>query len=156
VDGGLPAGGLTFDASGNLYGTTTQGGPKSGGTVFKLTHSSGGSWTEKVLYYFLNGNSSDGYNPICNLIFDAAGDIYGTTLIGGTGTCTKTGGCGIVFELKPASGLWSEKVLHDFNDNGSDGYYPEAGVIGGAGGNLYGSTFYGGSFDSGTVYTVKP
>jgi uncharacterized repeat protein (TIGR03803 family) len=156
-DGGLPVGGVIFDSSGNLYGTTTGGGPKGGGTVFKLTPSSGGSWTEAILHYFLFKNSSDGSYPYGNLTFDSVGDLYGTTLSGGTGVnCTNTVSCGVVYELRPASGLWSERLVHNFTNNGTDGYYPEAGVIFGSGGSLYGTTYYGGTSGEGTVFTIKP
>jgi uncharacterized repeat protein (TIGR03803 family) len=156
TDGGLPAGGLSFDSSGNLYGTTTAGGTSSGGTVFKLTPSSGGSWSETVLYYFSN-SSHDGSYPYGNVTFDSAGDLYGTTLQGGTGTgCTNTSSCGVVYELKPTSGLWAERVIHNFTNNGNDGYYPEAGVTIGSGGILYGTTYYGGTSDEGTVFSLKP
>ncbi|HWY23005.1 MAG TPA: choice-of-anchor tandem repeat GloVer-containing protein [Candidatus Acidoferrum sp.] len=158
VDGGLPSGGsLILDAAGNLYGTTTAGGPAGGGTVFRLSPSSGGVWKEKVLHYFLAQSSSDGSNPFGSLTLDSAGNLYGTTLVGGTGTCPGTQqACGIVYELRPTAGLWIEKILHNFNENGSDGYFPEGGVVLGSGGSLYGNTYYGGTFNEGTVFVVKP
>ena len=83
------------------------------GTVFELTPAAGGGWTEKVLHSF--GNGTDGADPYAGLIFDAAGNLYGTTDEGGTYNH------GTVFELTPAGGGgWTEKVLHSFG-NGTDG-----------------------------------
>src|ERR1019366_2345043 len=105
---------------------------------------------EKVLYNF-NFNGTDGLNPWAGLIFDAAGNLYGTTRIGGTY------GAGTVFELMPAAGgTWTEKVLHNFNSDGTDGTYPSAGLIFDAAGNLYGTTQDGGTSNSGTVFELSP
>jgi uncharacterized repeat protein (TIGR03803 family) len=95
-DGGHPFAGLIFDAAGNLYGTTTEGGGAEMGTVFKLTSNSNGTWTESVLYRFAGGN--DGEGPEASLIFDGAGNLYGTTAVGGGASC---GACGTVFTLIP-------------------------------------------------------
>ena len=131
TDGSYPQAGLIFDASGNLYGTTFQGGIVGVGTVFELTPAGGGTWTEKVLYSF---NGTDGNGPIGGLLFDAAGNLYGTTVGGGTYLA------GTAFELTPAGGgTWTEKVLHSFG-NGTDGTSPYAGLIFDAAGNLYGTT----------------
>ncbi len=76
--GPIPNAGLIFDAAGNLYGTTLRLAALTGyGTVFELTPTAGGGWTEKVLHSF--GNGTDGANPHAGLIFDAAGNLYGTT-----------------------------------------------------------------------------
>ena len=99
-DGRYPMAGLIFDSAGNLYGMTNEGGVYSFGTVFELTPNAGGSWTEKVLYSF--GHDNDGSQPVGDLIFDAAGNLYGVTAFGGA---HKTG---IVFELTPTtSGPWT-------------------------------------------------
>ncbi|MGA3212722.1 MAG: choice-of-anchor tandem repeat GloVer-containing protein, partial [Terriglobales bacterium] len=96
-DGGFPDAGVTFDASGNLYSTASQGGTSSAcdgacfGVVFKLTPASSSPWTESVLYTFTNG--TDGNNPLAGVIFDSAGNLYGTTQAGGSGDN------GVVFEL---------------------------------------------------------
>ena len=112
--------GLVFDAVGNLYGTTLEGGTYGRGTVFELTPAAGGGWTEKVLHSF-NHNGTDGYSPYAGLIFDAAGNLYGTTYGGGTNSY------GTVFELTPTGGGgWTEKVLYNFNYNGTDGAAPYA------------------------------
>jgi uncharacterized repeat protein (TIGR03803 family) len=103
TDGIVPDGGVIFDAAGNLYGTTTSGGTYTKGTVFELTPAAGGTWTEKVLYSF-NGNGTDGYAPYSGLVFDAAGNLYGTAYYGGTYSR------GTVFELTPqAGGVWTEQ-----------------------------------------------
>jgi uncharacterized repeat protein (TIGR03803 family) len=141
-DGRYPQASLIFDAAGNLYGTTYDGGVNNVGTVFELTPGSSGTWTETVLYSFQN-NSQDGANPSANLVFDAAGNLYGTTMFGGpirTGKCN--GGCGTVFELTPGSnGTWTEKVLHFFD--WWDGATPWDGLVVGPSGSLYGTTSYG-------------
>ena len=148
TDGNYPYAGLIFDAAGNLYGTTSAGGTNSAGTVFELTPAGGGTWTEKVLHNF--GSGTDGKTPYAGLIFDAAGNLYGTTLAGGTN------GAGTVFELTPAGGgTWTEKVLWSFG-NGTDGYSPSGSLIFDAAGNLYGTTQYGGTSISGTVFELTP
>jgi uncharacterized repeat protein (TIGR03803 family) len=160
-DGYLPQSSLIFDASGNLYGTTTFGGNLSlcggsgCGTVFEMTKV-GGVWTASVLHSFNGG--TDGAEPYAGLTFDASGNFYGTTQYGGSGTCSGgAGGCGTVFELSPkAGGGWAEKILHTFNHNGRDGYGPLGGLILDASGNLYGTTFYGGAGSFGTVFELSP
>src|SRR5438105_6561761 len=95
-DGPNPDAGLIFDAAGNLYGTTSAGGAFGKGTVFKLTPNSNGSWTESVLHSFcVPTNCADGFNPVAGLIFDGAGNLYGTTPLG------PGGGSGVIFKLKP-------------------------------------------------------
>lgn len=156
-DGAIPEGSLIWDSTGNLYGTTTQGGPFGGGTVYKLVPSPAGGWTETVLYFFYPAfPSTDGNYPVGNLVFDSSGNLYGTTAEGGIGDCFHLGPvCGIVYKLTPAEGSWTETVLHYFNENGTDGYYPFAGLVPGAGGNLYGTTAYGGPSNAGTVFQIK-
>ena len=110
-DGGVSLSTVIFDASGNMYGTTIFGGTNNMGTVFKLTPSSGGHYTESVIYPFAGG--SDGENPYDGLIFDTAGNLYGTTASGG-GSANCTNGCGTVFELSPSGSGWTEKVLYRF------------------------------------------
>jgi uncharacterized repeat protein (TIGR03803 family) len=148
--GSEPQAGLIFDQAGNLYGTTLGGGVGAG-TVFKLTPGSGGSWTEKVLYSFQGGN--DGISPRASMIFDGAGNLYGTTQYGGTHTE------GTVFKLKPNSdGSWTESVLYSFCSlrSCSDGENPTAGLIFDAAGNLCGTTQNGGTQNRGTVFQLKP
>jgi uncharacterized repeat protein (TIGR03803 family) len=153
-DGGQPSAALTFDHEGNLYGTTCCGGDSSqgDGTVFKLTRS-GQSWTESVLYSFSGG--TDGADPEASVIFDADGNLYGTTTNGGNSNCAF--GCGVVFELTPNSGGgWTEQVLHRFAGDGRDGAVPTAGLIFDSSGNLYGTTSRGGAQDEGTIFQLTP
>jgi uncharacterized repeat protein (TIGR03803 family) len=162
-DGRGPVASLILDAAGNLYGTTPSGGNlscNSGygcGTVFKLTPSSDGSWTESVLYSF-GSYSGDGNDPLAGLIFDAAGNLYGTTAYGGAG------GEGTVFELTPMSGgSWTESVLNSFT-GGADGGGPVAGLTLDKAGNLYGTTEQGGTYshnceasnNCGVVFKLTP
>jgi uncharacterized repeat protein (TIGR03803 family) len=149
IDGTLPAGPLTFDAAGNLYGTTSYGGTNYG-TIFELTPQTGGGWNEEILYTFINGN--EGSNPIypgAIVVLDKAGNIYGVSS-GGSGLT------GTVFELSPqAGGTWAFNVLYDFNDLGTTGEAP-VGVILDSHGNLYGVTAGGGTDNVGTAFEIIP
>jgi uncharacterized repeat protein (TIGR03803 family) len=134
--------GLITDGRGNLYGTTSAGGASNNGTVFKLDITG-----ETVLYSFCaSRNCTDGAFPGAGLLLDKAGNLYGTTLSGGTS------GHGVVFKLA-ASG--KERVLHGFAGNRMDGTSPQAGLITDPAGNLYGTTTYGGSFDDGIVFKLN-
>jgi uncharacterized repeat protein (TIGR03803 family) len=149
----LPVAGVIPDASGNLYGTTFYGGANGVGMVFELTPTASG-WKEKVLHSF-NTDGVDGFWVTGGLVFDAAGNLYGTTEFGGTGACSVLGGCGTVFELSPtASGEWTETILHDFQ--GPDGWEVHAGLAIDTAGNLYGTTANGGAYNQGTVFEVSP
>jgi uncharacterized repeat protein (TIGR03803 family) len=157
ADGQQPNAPLIFDAAGNLYGTGG-GGANGDGTVFELSPDGGGKWTETVLHSF--GNGTDGREPLANLIFDAAGNLYGTTAFGGADAG------GTVFELSPGSnGTWTETVLHNFCFSGNgckDGRNPEAGLVFDPAGNLYGTTYTGGTYrrscgsQCGVVFRLKP
>jgi len=122
---GAVAGGASGRVKHNT-GTTASGGTHPGGTVFELTPAQGGNWTEKVLYNFCSQtNCTDGAGPLAGLIFDAAGNLYGTTSAGGTYQ-----DFGTVFELMPTKGGgWTEQVLHSFG-NPPDGVYPSGGPVG--------------------------
>jgi len=151
ADGLYPRAGLIFDPAGNLYGTTDYGGAYNFGTVFQLTPNGDGSWTESVLHSF-NADGKDGYEPFAGLIFDPAGNLYGTTNNGGA-----YGSYGMVFQLTPnGDGSWTESVLHSFNADGKDGYEPFAGLIFDPAGNLYGTTGGGGAYGHGTVFQLTP
>jgi uncharacterized repeat protein (TIGR03803 family) len=171
LDDGRTPEGLIFDGSGNLYGATAEGGqqncePKGGecGTVFELSPNGSGGWTEKIIYFFPSG-SIDGSTPNPGLIFDRAGNLYGTTFEGGVSSyCAVEGGCGTAFELSPnGSGSWTETLLYSFANDGNDGYSPEAGLIFDQSGNLYG-TDTGGPLNAdtcnnlgcGTVFKLSP
>jgi uncharacterized repeat protein (TIGR03803 family) len=141
-----------MDAAGNLYGLTESGGLYGGGIAYELSPSQGGAWTETVLWSF--GNGSDGEAPESGVIMDAAGNLYGTTVQGGT-YCPSIGGCGIVYELSPSEGgYWTETVLHNFDND--DGLRPWASLILDAAGNLYGTTSQGGAYSDGTVFELSP
>jgi hypothetical protein len=175
ADGANPAAGLIADANGNLYGTTESGGfaggeclggglpvrsvPGSCGLVFEMAKGANGTWTETVLHYF-SGNHGDGNYPAGTLTFDAVGNLYGTTELGGvvSGSDCEKYGCGTVFELSPGvNGGWTETVVHRFGlVYGADGEFPEAGVILDKAGNLYGDTVNGGTYDVGTVFEITP
>ncbi len=143
-DGGGPYAGLVMDAAGNLYGTTYQGGSAGDGTVFELTAASAYS-TEIVLYSFTG--SPDGALPYAGLVMDAAGNLYGTTYEGGSS------GYGTVFELTAASAYSTEIVLYSFTGF-PDGAFPYAGLVMDAAGNLYGTTYQGGSAGDGSVFEL--
>ncbi len=147
-DGYFPRGGLIFDDSGNLYGTTNIGGVYGVGTVFELMPKTGGGWTETVLHDF-NNNGIDGEGPDAGLIFDGSGNLYGTTTVGGANLN------GTVFELTPKTRAgWTETVLYNFN--GADGSQPVAGLIFDNIGNLYGTTSVGGANLNGMVFELTP
>jgi uncharacterized repeat protein (TIGR03803 family) len=158
TDGIEPLAGLTFDDAGNLYGMTHIGGAYGYGTVFQLTLGVGGKWTENVIYNFCSApDCTDGAYPFYgSLIFDAAGNLYGTTSAGGTyGAACGGAGCGTVFELTPGvDSVWSEAVLHNFNNDGKDGWQPAAGLTFDAAGNLYGTTSFGGSSKAGACRNI--
>ena len=149
IDGYRPTGGLIFDASGNIYGTTALGGMFGAGTVFQLTPSQAG-WTETVLYNF-GQSQSDGTSPNGNLVIDRAGNIIGTTAGGGDPDC----GCGTIFQVTHNGSGWTETILHAFTFQ-PDGAYPSGGLISDAAGNLYGGTRLGGSSLGGAMYQLMP
>lgn len=155
-DGGFPRSALIADAAGNLYGTATQGGAYNAGVVFELSRGSGREWTESTLHSFVAVNG-DGAFPNGSLVFDGAGNLYGTTSIGGTngGGCGYGDGCGTVFELTPSSGEWTETILERFT-GGNDGGEPFAGLLFDQAGNLYGTTLFGGETDQGVLFELKP
>ncbi|MFZ1010084.1 MAG: choice-of-anchor tandem repeat GloVer-containing protein [Candidatus Sulfotelmatobacter sp.] len=141
VSGLNPFSGLTFDSAGNLYGTSET-------TAFELMPGPNGKWTEKTLHAFTGG--TDGAGAYSGLIFDKEGDLYGTTSLGGLHE-------GTVYELKPAAGSWTEKVLHRFAGGSGDGSYPLLpNLLRDASGNLYGTTPEGGSSGAGVVYEITP
>jgi len=143
-DGANPGfGDLTFDQAGNIYGTTIFGGSNAQGVVYKLTQS-GGSWSENAIYLFTG--SSDGANPYSSVIFDAKGNLYGTTYGGGHGY-------GTVFQLTPSGAGWTESTLHAFQ-GADDGGTPFGGGVLDNAGNLYGATGSGGPNKGGTVYEL--
>jgi uncharacterized repeat protein (TIGR03803 family) len=150
-DGAEPTGNVVIDASANVYGTAAFGGVSSGnlgcysgrcGVVYKLSPNGQGGWNETLLHLFTGG--ADGSEPQ-GLLFDSAGNLYGTTQRGGNLSGCEGYGCGVVFKLSPdGQGGWNQSVLYSFK-GGTDGAYPNAGVVLDTSGNLYGTTWGGGS-----------
>jgi uncharacterized repeat protein (TIGR03803 family) len=150
-DGAYPGDPLVADGSGNLYGTTEVG--PNLGEAYGLFHAKGG-WKLQILHKFHGG--SDGAQPRSSMIFDTHGNLFGTTVAGGTGG---SGGNGSVFELTPQSGSWKETFVHRFI-NAKNGTSPQAGAIFGSDGSLYGTTSYGGNTvcpaGCGVAYKLAP
>ena len=153
-DGGWPFGGVILDSSGNLYGSAYTGGNRSCayskgcGVIFRLS-SHGKNWHESVIYNF---SSLANANPSGPLIFDSAGNLYGTASDGAPGNSC----CGTVFELSPKqNGTWKETTLHSFQ-RALDGAYPDGGLLLDAAGDLYGTAPYGGPANEGVVFEIIP
>ena len=152
--------GLMMGSDGNLYGTNSGGGHGEAGTVFKLTppatacKSARCPWSFTKLYDFTG--QSDGAAPIGQLV-EQNGNLYGTTVEGGNypNGCETGHGCGVVYELSPSQGGWTETVLYNFRTT-PDGWWPYAGVIFDPAGNLYGTTYAGGTHNNGTVFELSP
>lgn len=152
-DGRQPQGNLVIDAAGNLYGTTVYGGANQAGcnnqgcgTVFRLSPpTNGGTWTETVLYSFTGAD--DGANPHAGVVLDPDGDLYGTTMNGGSGTV------GVVFQLAPGQGGWTQTVLHSFV-GGPDGGNPVSALVLDIAGNIYGTASNRGPGIGGTVFEL--
>jgi uncharacterized repeat protein (TIGR03803 family) len=147
---------LIFDPAGNIYGTTAGGGTYDGGMAFELSPS-GGGYTESILHSF--GSGTDGAYPFAGVVFDAAGNLYGTTGNGGTGRGCDYG-CGTAYQLVPSGGSWLENILVSF-DLGEAGlagaYFPYSPLVMDASGNLYGTTIYSTSnFLDGIVFKLAP
>jgi uncharacterized repeat protein (TIGR03803 family) len=145
-DGSNPQSSLVADVAGNLYGTTLSGGGSNNGTVFELMLQTDGKWTEKVLYQFKDLNTGP---PNAGLVMDSLGNLYGTTQ-----AVPDNGLFGVAFELSPSRSGWNETTLHTFIGNG-DGYGPNNPLIIDTEGNLYGTTFEGGTGGYGIVFELK-
>jgi len=155
IDGNEPWGSLAIDASGNLYGVTRAGGANLDGNVFELSPGSSG-WTFTTLHSFA---TTGGYEPDSGVTLDAAGNLYGTTLRGGdeTGTWGCSSGCGVVYRLSDSSTGWRYSQIYVFH--GPGGYEPVSGVALDSTGNLYGTTFAGGTptcCGFGVVFKLAP
>jgi uncharacterized repeat protein (TIGR03803 family) len=164
-DGAWSRGTLVFDTAGNLYGTTEYGGNLTDcdgggcGTVYELSPNGSGGWTQTVLYNF-TGESDGKYPWYAGVIFDSAGNLYGTT--GGGGHNSQcNGGCGVIYELSPnGGGGWTETVIHSFTGDddtpGAAGAWPEYNLTADASGNLYGGAYWGGKDGDGVIYKLSP
>lgn len=160
-DGANPIAGVTLDAAGNIYGTTSAGGRMGFGTVYRLVHS-GPNWLFYLVYTFngLTQNSTDGSAPYSRVVIGPDGFLYGTTHSGGNGQgCKALHGCGTVYSVKPKPGNiwvpWQETVLYQFGTY--DGSNPDYGdLVFDQAGNLYGTTRNGGAYLLGAVYKLTP
>lgn len=154
-DGGYAYSGVVFGPGGALYGTTGYGGQDDHGVIYRLQPSPTRCksalcpWNETVLHSF-TGGPGDGEDPgVGNFVFDQAGNLYNATATGGYGY-------GVAYELSPSKGGWTFKLIYDFSDN--DGFNTNSGLIFDKAGNLYGTTFNGGSqeYFSGVVFELSP
>ncbi len=143
-DGAQPMSEVLFDQAGNFYGTA-EGGARGYGVVYKMTHS-GSDWTYGVIYSFTG--APDGSRPYAGVAFDQAGNLYGTTWLGGDQNL------GSIYELMPSGGSWQETILHSFPSSGF--VSPYAGVTLDQAGNLYGGTAANGSANRETIYGLSP
>ena len=143
ADGGHPEAGLLQTTNGDFYGTTAVGGSSGNGTIFKITRAGGLT----TIYEFQD--STDGASPLGALVQAGNGVFYGTTSVGGGNPCA----CGTVFKVTSAGML---TTLHAFVGGGTEGNYPEAGLVQGTDGNFYGTTANGGTNGYGTVFKITP
>ncbi len=141
---------LVMDSAGNLYGTSVQGGAYGGGTVWELSPS-GNSWTHKILYSFTGG--ADGGEPYKGVTLDAYGNLYGTAVTGGGGSCE--GGCGVAYRLTNNGGTWTQSIIHTFT-GGDDGSGPGARLTVTDSGLIFGMAPTGGQYGCGTIYEIYP
>ena len=145
-NGSHPVGSLLADASGNLFGTTSEGGASGNGTVFEIANTASGYASTSTILVSFNG--TNGSQPAGNLISDATGDLFGTTVAGGAS------GKGTVFEIpKTATGYASiPTTLASFS--GANGGTLWGSLIADATGNLFGTTSSGGANNGGTAFEI--
>ncbi len=149
-DGGGPTGGVVVDSKGNLYGTTQSGGANFAGTVFEVSPNENETWTQTVIHSFIF-NGIDGSLPFYGLVLDSKGNLYGTTLEGGSM------GQGIVFELSPGSnGSWTEQILYNFQGGTDASELLWGNLVFDNAGNLYGMSYGGGAYGAGTIFELSP
>ncbi len=159
-DGGDPVAGLVMDAEGNLFGTSYAG-YEVVGSVYELIAQPNGKWKRAVLHGFSGGK--DGGSASGNLIFDAAGNLYGTAQRGGSFQAEPCsfGGCGTVYKLTRGAKGWKFSVLYSFT-GGEDGQQPDGTLAFDKAGNLFGTTERGGGtgclngWGCGTVFELSP
>jgi len=148
--GNSPNGALIADAAGNFYGANSNGGLGSG-AVYEISPTAEGGWTAKTIYVFPKSTAGPG-----GLVMDSSGNLYGVLSFGGTEACSDDWNaylCGEVYELSPdGSGGWSEKII--WNASQTEGWDPWTLALDAAG-NLYGTTFWTGTGNAGTVYELQ-
>jgi uncharacterized repeat protein (TIGR03803 family) len=147
ANGQSPHAGLIFDAAGDLFGTTELGGANSAGTVFEIAKTAGGYASSPTM--LVNFNTANGANPYAPLIADSAGNLFGTTYFGGAN------GNGAVFEIAKTTGGYASSPTTLVSFNGTTGASPHAGLIADAAGDLFGTTYSGGTTSAGTVFEVS-
>jgi uncharacterized repeat protein (TIGR03803 family) len=148
-DGSGPGAGLTFDKAGNLYGMAPTGGANGLGTIFQMKPDPSGNWKLTVIHAFTGGRDGS-TGSAGRLIFDDAGNLYGVATAGGAN------GKGSAFMLASiAGGKWKMKILYSFKGQ-PDAGFPYGGLLFDAAGNLYGTTYYDGAFNLGSVYQLGP
>src|SRR5438477_110006 len=140
---------LETDSAGNIYGTTVLGGDFGSGTVFQLSPTTNG-WVHTVLYSFTGG--ADGGEPYKGVTLDREGNLYGTAVTGGSGSCE--GGCGVVYKLTPRGEQWDFRTIYSFKGQ-VDGSFPYGALLFDASGNIFGTTYYGGANNIGAVYELS-
>jgi len=152
-DIGAPWARVVFGPDGALYGTTSGRTETLYGTVFRLRppsspcHAVLCPWTHTLLYPFTD--AANGRGPgYGDLAFDAAGNIYGTTIVGGAN------GAGTVYKVTHSNGGWTESVLYSFSTSDLGGYYPYGGVTLDSAGNVYGTAEVGGIYGGGTLFKL--
>jgi uncharacterized repeat protein (TIGR03803 family) len=148
-DGSDPTGGLVLLANGSILGTTTAGGQAGLGTIFQLTPPAkgSGSWTKTTVYEFSGG---DGQLPQGGLVLASSGEIFGTTLKGGSY------GAGTLYRLNPPTNksAWTETTLWNFG-SGADAANPGSTLVLGPNGQVYGSAYAGGSYGAGAIFAIS-
>jgi uncharacterized repeat protein (TIGR03803 family) len=144
-DGWGPGNAVVYDGAGNVYGETPDGGSHGMGTVYQLSQHNG-TWHERIIHNF-SGGRDGGVGSLGSLLIDAAGHLFGVTEVGGRHAA------GTVFELSQAHGRWEFKTLHEF-EGMPDAGSPYGGLVADGGGNLYGTTYYGGKNGAGAVYEI--
>ena len=145
-DGSGPGSPVAIDQHGAIYGTTPTGGAKGNGVVYEIKPAANGNWSFAVIHAFTGGLDGLG-GSASRLLIDSVGNLYGVNTVGGAH------GFGNVYELSARSGKWTLTTLYSFEDQ-PDGASPYGGVIFDNAGNLYGTTYYAGANDVGTVYKL--
>src|SRR5580698_2475032 len=150
IFGGEPMASLIMDGAGNLYGTASEA-RSFPGFVFEFSPGAKGTWTKTTLYTFEETKGNQGLNPVAPVVFDGAGNLYGTAQTGGEYRG------GTAYRLTPGSDGWTFTALYAFgNSNIEDGANPTGGLVVDASGNLYGTTPLGGTNGYGTVFELSP